>query len=102
MNKIVMNRLHELMVPPSGMSKPALFITNDDGIEAPGIQELIRQLNIEGFPLFVLAPSTEQSATGMRISVRKKLKVKNRQDIADKLQSDEKIPLKMYSLDGSP
>ena len=90
------------MVPPSDMSKPALFITNDDGIEAPGIQELIRQLNIEGFPLFVLAPSTEQSATGMRISVRKKLKVKNRQDIADKLQSDEKIPLKMYSLDGSP
>ena len=97
-----MNCLHELMVPPSDMSKPALFITNDDGIEAPGIQELIRQLNIEGFPLFVLAPSTEQSATGMRISVRKKLKVKNRQDIADKLQSDEGVPLKMYSLDGSP
>ena len=90
------------MLPPSDMSKPALFITNDDGIEAPGIQELIRQLNIEGFPLFVLAPSTEQSATGMRISVRKKLKVKNRQDIADKLQSDEGVPLKMYSLDGSP
>ena len=83
------------------MSKPVLFITNDDGIEAPGIQELIRQLNIEGFPLFVLAPSTEQSATGMRISVRKKLKVTNRQDIADKLQSDQNIPLKMYSLDGS-
>ena len=102
MNKIQMNRIHELMVPPSGMSKPALFITNDDGIEAPGIHELIRQLNIEGFPLFVLAPSTEQSATGMRISVHKKLRVKNRQDIADKLQSDEKIPLKMYSLDGSP
>ena len=102
MNKLLMNRLHELKVPRSDMSKPALFITNDDGIEAPGIQELIRQLNIEGFPLFVLAPSTEQSATGMRISVRKKLKVKNRQDIADKLQSDEKIPLKMYSLDGSP
>jgi broad specificity polyphosphatase/5'/3'-nucleotidase SurE len=38
----------------------------------------------------------------MRISVRKKLKVKNRQDIADKLQSDEGVPLKMYSLDGSP
>ena len=90
------------MVPPNDMSKPVLFITNDDGIEAPGIQELIRQLNIEGFPLFVLAPSTEQSATGMRISVRKKLKVKNRQDIADKLQSDEGVPMKMYSLDGSP
>ena len=47
MNKLLMNRLHELMVPRSDMSKPALFITNDDGIEAPGIQELIRQLNIE-------------------------------------------------------
>ena len=84
------------------MSKPVLFVTNDDGIEAPGIQALIRELNIQGYPLFVLAPSTEQSATGMRISVRKKLKVTNRRDIADKLQTDQNVPLKMYSLDGSP
>tara|TARA_B100000902_G_scaffold396069_1_gene456132 strand:- start:1083 stop:2012 length:930 start_codon:yes stop_codon:yes gene_type:complete len=84
------------------MSKPVLFVTNDDGIEAPGIQALIRELNIQGYPLFVLAPSTEQSATGMRISVRKKLKVANRRDIADKLQTDQNVPLKMYSLDGSP
>ena len=84
------------------MSKPVLFVTNDDGIEAPGIQALIRELNIQGYPLFVLAPSTEQSATGMRISVRKKLKVTNRWDIADKLQTNQNVPLKMYSLDGSP
>ena len=84
------------------MSKPVLFVTNDDGIEAPGIQALIRELNIQGYPLFVLAPSTEQSATGMRISVRKKLKVTNRRDIADKLQTNQNVPLKMYSLDGSP
>ena len=102
MNKHLMNRLHELIVPRSDMSKPVLFITNDDGIDAPGIQALIRELNIQGFPLFVLAPSTEQSATGMRISVRKKLKISNRQDIAEKLQSDVNVPLKMYSLDGSP
>ena len=97
-----MNRLHELMVPRNHMSKPVLFVTNDDGIEAPGIQALIRELNIQGYPLFVLAPSTEQSATGMRISVRKKLKVTNRRDIADKLQTNQNVPLKMYSLDGSP
>ena len=102
MNKRPMNRLHELMVPRNHMSKPVLFVTNDDGIEAPGIQALIRELNIQGYPLFVLAPSTEQSATGMRISVRKKLKVANRRDIADKLQTDQNVPLKMYSLDGSP
>ena len=97
-----MNRLHELMVLRNHMSKPVLFVTNDDGIEAPGIQALIRELNIQGYPLFVLAPSTEQSATGMRISVRKKLKVTNRRDIADKLQTNQTVPLKMYSLDGSP
>ena len=93
MNKHLMNRLHELIVPRSDMSKPVLFITNDDGIDAPGIQALIRELNIQGFPLFVLAPSTEQSATGMRISVRKKLKISNRQDIAEKLQSDVNLSL---------
>ena len=102
MNKPPMNRLHELMVLRNHMSKPVLFVTNDDGIEAPGIQALIRELNIQGYPLFVLAPSTEQSATGMRISVRKKLKVTNRRDIADKLQTNQNVPLKMYSLDGSP
>ena len=102
MNKLPMNRLHELMVLRNHMSKPVLFVTNDDGIEAPGIQALIRELNIQGYPLFVLAPSTEQSATGMRISVRKKLKVTNRRDIADKLQTNQNVPLKMYSLDGSP
>jgi len=96
------NCLHELVSTRDGMSKPTLFITNDDGIEAPGIQHLIRELNSHGFPLFVLAPSTEQSATGMRISVRKKMNVYKRQDIAEKLQINTQIPLKMYSLDGSP
>jgi len=102
MSKQLMNRLHELMVFRGNMSKPVLFVTNDDGIEAPGIQSLIKELNSRGYPLFVLAPSKEQSATGMKISVRQKLRVVNRQDIADKLQSNIEIPLKMYSLDGSP
>ena len=60
------------------MVKPTLFVTNDDGVDAPGIQHLIRGLNMQGFPLVVLAPATEQSATGMRISVRQKLKVSKR------------------------
>lgn len=97
-----MNRIHEPKESRVIMVKPALFITNDDGIEAPGIQALIRELNLQGFPLFVLAPASEQSATGMRISVRKKLNVINRQDIANTLQINEDAPLKMYSLDGSP
>ena len=84
------------------MVKPTLFVTNDDGVDAPGIQHLIRGLNMQGFPLLVLAPATEQSATGMRISVRQKLKVSKRQDLENNLQINDKVPLKIYSLDGSP
>ena len=84
------------------MVKPTLFVTNDDGVDAPGIQHLIRGLNMQGFPLVVLAPATEQSATGMRISVRQKLKVSKRQDLENNLQINDKVPLKIYSLDGSP
>ena len=84
------------------MNKPTLFITNDDGVDAPGIQHLIRGLNSHGFPLIVLAPSNEQSATGMKISIRQKLKVSKREDLTDKLQSNTDVPLKIYSLDGSP
>ena len=102
MSKQLMNRLHELKATRNSMTKPTLFVTNDDGVDAPGIQHLIRELNIHEYPLIVLAPATEQSATGMRISVRKKLKVTKRQDITDNLQINKKIPLKVYSLDGSP
>ncbi len=84
------------------MNKPTLFITNDDGVDAPGIQHLIRGLNSHGFPLIVLAPSNEQSATGMKISIRQKLKVSKRDDLTKKLQSNADVPLKIYSLDGSP
>ena len=84
------------------MNKPTLFITNDDGVDAPGIQHLIRGLNSHGFPLIVLAPSNEQSATGMKISIRQKLKVSKREDLTEKLQSNTDVPLKIYSLDGSP
>ena len=84
------------------MNKPTLFITNDDGVDAPGIQHLIRGLNSHGFPLIVLAPSNEQSATGMKISIRQKLKVSKREDLTEKLQSNTDVPLKIYSLEGSP
>ena len=84
------------------MSKPTLFDTNDDGVDAPGIQHLIRELNLHGFPLIVIAPSTEQSATAMRITIREKLKVTPRVDLTEKLQFNTDVPLKIYSLDGSP
>ena len=47
-----------------------LFLTNDDGIEAAGLHQLIRILHQRGHPLAVLAPAQQQSASGMRLSLK--------------------------------
>ena len=84
------------------VSKPCLLLTNDDGIEAPGLHALIRGLNKKVYPIVVMAPANEQSASGMRLSLRSNLKFEERTDLADYLSSDEKTPLRMFSLDGTP
>ena len=84
------------------MSKPCLLLTNDDGIEARGLHALIRGLHGRGFPIVVMAPATEQSATSMRLSLGSNLKFEERQDIAEKLSTPNGPPLRMFSLDGTP
>ena len=48
-----------------------LLLTNDDGIEAIGFSMLVKALHADGYPLVVLAPSGNHSATGMRINLMK-------------------------------
>ncbi len=84
------------------VSRPCLFLTNDDGIEAPGLQALIRALNARGFPIVVMAPAREQSASGMRLSLRHDLKFVERKDLAEQLGQTDGPPLRMFSLDGTP
>ena len=84
------------------MSRPCLFLTNDDGIEAPGLHVLIQGLLARGFPIVVMAPAREQSASGMRISLRHDLKFVERTDLAADLGSSDGPPLRMFSLDGTP
>ena len=84
------------------MSRPCLFLTNDDGIEAPGLHALIRGLHQSGFPIVVMAPADEQSASGMRLSLRHDLKFVERTDLATDLGSSDGPPLRMFSLDGTP
>ena len=43
------------------MKKPLILVTNDDGITAPGIRELIRIMNDFG-DVYVVAPDSPQSA----------------------------------------
>ena len=80
-----------------------LFLTNDDGVEAPGLHQLIQVLHGRGHPLAVLAPAREQSASSMRLSLQNELKFTNRSDLIETLNLDkEGAPIYIYSLDGTP
>ena len=84
------------------MSRAALFMTNDDGVESAGLHLLIAALHARGHPVVVLAPASEQSCSGMRLTLRHDLKFEERSDIADSLRVEGGPPLRIFSLDGSP
>lgn len=55
-------------------ARPTILITNDDGIHAPGIRYLWNALSPIA-NVFVVAPATEQSATGLSITIRHPLRI---------------------------
>ena len=52
------------------MSRPRILLTNDDGIEAPGLAALAEAMQRLG-EVIVIAPRHEMSATGHAVSVKK-------------------------------
>src|SRR5919112_4943559 len=53
-----------------------VLLTNDDGIQATGLNELRRALlGVRGIELSVVAPSANQSATARSITTRRPLEV---------------------------
>ena len=64
------------------MDKPGLFLTNDDGVEAKGLQVLIKELHSIGYPIVVLAPANEQSCSGMRLTLDHNLGLQEREDLS--------------------
>ena len=77
-------------IDPMESSKPLhILLTNDDGHKAPGIQALHRALKQMGHRVSMVAPSTEQSATGMGITSRRNLAL-------EQLETD------YWHLDGQP
>jgi len=50
----------------------------------------------------VLAPASEQSCSGMGLTLRHDLKFQERDDISDSLKIDGGPPLRIFSLDGTP
>ena len=87
---------------PEFMDKPALFLTNDDGVEANGLQVLIKELHSKGYPIVVLAPASEQSCSGMRLTLSHDLKFEEREDLAEAIRKPDGPPLRIFSLDGTP
>jgi len=56
--------------------QPRILLTNDDGIEAPGLKCLWEAL-ADVAELLIVAPSTEKSAVGLSITIRKPLQIQN-------------------------
>ena len=74
--------------------RPRILITNDDGIEAPGLFSLASRLA----PLAdvtVVAPSTEQSATSLSITVRSPLRL-------EKVDWKEEMLPSAWRVNGTP
>ena len=57
-----------------------ILLTNDDGHEAPGIRALHRVLKRAGHRVSMVAPSSEQSATGMAVTSRRNLALQQLED----------------------
>jgi len=66
-----------------------IVLTNDDGIDAPGINILKKTLEEDGHDIIVIAPSKEQSATSHSITLHEPIRI---------LKRDENA----YAVTGSP
>ena len=54
-----------------------ILLTNDDGIDAPGLEELFRVLS-KSHPCLVVAPASEKSASSHSVSLGQKLVIEER------------------------
>ena len=80
-----------------------LLLTNDDGIEAEGFRLLVKALHEAGYPLVVFAPSSNHSATGMRINLMTPMNLRSRDDLASAWSLDvHQTPAHLFELDGTP
>ncbi len=74
--------------------KPLILVTNDDGITAPGIRNLIRIMNSFG-DVYVVAPDSPQSGMGHAITINDTL-------FCNKVTIEKGAPQQEYSCSGTP
>ncbi|HBU99511.1 5'/3'-nucleotidase SurE [Thalassospira lucentensis] len=71
------------------LSNARILISNDDGIDAPGIKLLERLAREFSDDVWVIAPSTEQSGAGHSLTLRRPLRIHKRDE-------------RHYAVDGTP
>jgi 5'-nucleotidase len=69
------------------MSKPLILVTNDDGINAPGIRALVKAMKTIG-DVIVVAPDSPQSGMGHAITIADPLRL-NKVKVFDEVESYE-------------
>ena len=79
-----------------------LLLTNDDGIEAIGLELLVKTLNSRGHKVIVFAPQENHSAAGMKINLMKEIKWRFRNDLVERWQLENPNIIHLLELEGSP
>jgi len=74
---------------PLDLSRARILVSNDDGIEAPGIKVLTRIARSLSDDVWVVAPETEQSGTGHSLTLRRPLRIRRIED-------------RRFAVDGTP
>ncbi|TAN58940.1 MAG: 5'/3'-nucleotidase SurE [Rhodospirillales bacterium] len=75
--------------PVKSLKKSRILISNDDGIEAPGLKALERIAHALSDDVWVIAPETEQSAAGHSLTLRRPLRIR-------------KLGKQRFAVDGTP
>ena len=79
-----------------------LVLTNDDGIEAPGFELLVKALHAAGHPVVTFAPKGNHSAAGMRIQLGSPMPLRERVDLVESWDLTGQAPVRLFELDGTP
>ena len=78
-----------MLEPLSDLSQARILVTNDDGVNAPGIEVLTEIARSLSKDVWVVAPEVEQSATSHSLTMRRPLRVRELEE-------------RRYSIDGTP
>ena len=80
-----------------------ILVTNDDGVEAPGLLAMVQGLHDEGYNIIVCAPDGQRSASSMHLTLHKKIKLRKRDDLLSSFQILENgATLEIFDVSGYP